>query len=119
MARQNRGWKDGGLDIEDMALVGFIKLMKYLRVVLLQDMAVLQVAYPRCPLFLHSPFFGLEWEAFVALVQNRRTSHNGDNGDNGDNNIATTASLELLRIQPEIAVLLSGLLNSFNSYTNE
>jgi hypothetical protein len=43
MARQNRGWKDGGLDIEDMALVGFIKLMKYLRVVLLQDMAVLQV----------------------------------------------------------------------------
>ena len=43
MARQNRSWKDRGLDIEDIALAGFIKLMKYLRVVLLQDIAVLQV----------------------------------------------------------------------------
>ena len=32
----------GGLDQEDLALEGFIKLMKYLRVVLLQDIAVLQ-----------------------------------------------------------------------------
>ena len=42
LSRQGKGWSEGGLDQEDLALEGFIKLMKYLRVVLLQDMAVLQ-----------------------------------------------------------------------------
>jgi hypothetical protein len=39
---QQQSLGEGGLDQEDLALEGFIKLMKYLRVVLLQDMAVLQ-----------------------------------------------------------------------------
>lgn len=41
---QGKLWREGGLDQEDLALRGFIKLMKYLRVVLLQDMAVLQAS---------------------------------------------------------------------------
>ena len=39
-------WKsyfEGGLDKDDKAGQGFIKLPKYLRVVLLQDLAVLQL----------------------------------------------------------------------------
>jgi hypothetical protein len=40
--KQGRPMKLGGLDEVDTSLEGFIKLMKYLRVVLLQDMAVLQ-----------------------------------------------------------------------------
>jgi hypothetical protein len=42
LQKKGKGWAEGGLDQEDMALEGFIKLMKYLGVVLLQDMAVLQ-----------------------------------------------------------------------------
>jgi len=42
LQKQGKRWRNGGLDQEDLALGGFIKLMKYLRVVLLQDMAVLQ-----------------------------------------------------------------------------
>lgn len=41
--KAKRAWADGGLDEADLALEGFIQVMKYLRVVLLQDMAVLQV----------------------------------------------------------------------------
>lgn len=42
LCKQGKDWAEGGLDQEDMALEGFISLMKYLRIVLLQDMAVLQ-----------------------------------------------------------------------------
>jgi hypothetical protein len=42
LSKQGKAWSDGGLDQEDLALEGFIRLMKYLRVVLLQDIAVLQ-----------------------------------------------------------------------------
>jgi hypothetical protein len=42
--RQGKVWSEGGLDQEDLALEGFIKLIKYLRVVLLQDIAVLQAS---------------------------------------------------------------------------
>jgi hypothetical protein len=37
LSKQGKPWGDGGLDQEDLALEGFIKLLKYLRVVLLQD----------------------------------------------------------------------------------
>ena len=42
LQKKGKGWAEGGLDQEDMALEGFIKLMKYLQVVFLQDMAALQ-----------------------------------------------------------------------------
>jgi hypothetical protein len=42
LSKQGKSWGEGGLDQEDLALEGFIVLMDYLRVVFLQDMAVLQ-----------------------------------------------------------------------------
>jgi hypothetical protein len=36
------GWKEGGLAKEDRAAASFLKLLKVLRDVLLQDLAVLQ-----------------------------------------------------------------------------
>jgi len=50
LLRQGKVWSEGGLDQEDLALEGFIKLIKYLRVVLLQDMAVLQASESLFPL---------------------------------------------------------------------
>ena len=35
-------WKDGGLDKDDIAGQQFLKLLKQLRIILLQDLAVLQ-----------------------------------------------------------------------------
>ena len=39
---QGWGGQDGGLDYDDSAARGFLALLKHLRVVLLQDLAVLQ-----------------------------------------------------------------------------
>ena len=39
-ARRQR-WAEGGLDDDDLAADGFLKLMRRLRIVLLQDLAVL------------------------------------------------------------------------------
>jgi hypothetical protein len=39
---QGKGWKEGGLAEEDRAAASFLKLLKMLRDVLLQDLAVLQ-----------------------------------------------------------------------------
>ena len=39
---RQKSYAEGGLDEDDRAGQGFIKLLKYLRVVLLQDLAVLQ-----------------------------------------------------------------------------
>jgi len=49
--KDGKSWDRGGLDQSDLALEGFIKLMKYLRVVLLQDIVVLQVG-KSCSLML-------------------------------------------------------------------
>ena len=50
------GWAEGGLDKDDLAADGFIKLLQHLRKVLLQDLAVLQPRYPSLPFFAHAPF---------------------------------------------------------------
>jgi hypothetical protein len=55
-----RCWAEGGLDEDDLAADGFLKLMRRLRVVLLQDLAVLQPRYPSLPFFAHAPFYGPE-----------------------------------------------------------
>jgi hypothetical protein len=54
-ARRKR-WAQGGLDEDGLAADGFLKLMRRLRVVLLQDLAVLQPVFPRF-LSLLTPFF--------------------------------------------------------------
>jgi hypothetical protein len=39
---QKKSWAEGGLDDDDMAAEGFLSLLAHLRVVLLQDLAILQ-----------------------------------------------------------------------------
>lgn len=41
-AAQGKGAVDGGLDQDDLAGMGFLKLLRQLRIILLQDMAVLR-----------------------------------------------------------------------------
>ncbi|PMD14622.1 hypothetical protein NA56DRAFT_734929 [Hyaloscypha hepaticicola] len=43
--------------------------MRRLRLVLLQDLAVLQPRYPALPFFAYAPFCGPEWDGFAATVQ--------------------------------------------------
>lgn len=62
-------WADGGLDEDDLAADGFLKLMRRLRVVLLQDLAVLQPRYPSLPFFAYPPFYGPEWDEFALAVR--------------------------------------------------
>jgi Centromere DNA-binding protein complex CBF3 subunit, domain 2/Transcriptional activator of glycolytic enzymes len=69
-ARARRlSWAQGGLDEDDLAADGFLKLMRRLRTILLQDLAVLQPRYPGLPFFAHAPFYGPEWDEFALLVQ--------------------------------------------------
>jgi hypothetical protein len=49
-------WEEGGLDKDDVAGQGFLALLCHLRVVLLQDLAVLQPTYPDLPFFWHEVF---------------------------------------------------------------
>ena len=39
---EGKCWKEGGLDRDDLAGHSFVRLLKHLRIVLLQDLAVLQ-----------------------------------------------------------------------------
>jgi len=43
--------------------------MKRLRIVLLQNLAVLQPQYPFLPFFSYPPFYSKEWEEFVRTVR--------------------------------------------------
>jgi hypothetical protein len=62
-------WAQGGLDEDDLAGDGFLKLMRRLRIVLLQDLAVLQPRFPSLPFFSYPPFYGPEWDEFAYTVQ--------------------------------------------------
>jgi hypothetical protein len=43
--------------------------MRRLCIVLLQDLAVLQLRFPSLPFFIYAPFHGQEWEDFAHTVQ--------------------------------------------------
>ncbi|KAH7460994.1 hypothetical protein FOMA001_g19368 [Fusarium oxysporum f. sp. matthiolae] len=62
-------WAEGGLDDDDLAADGFLKLMRRLRIVLLQDLAVMQPRYPSLPFFAYAPFNGPEWDEFAVAVR--------------------------------------------------
>lgn len=62
-------WAEGGLDEDDLAADGFLKLMRRLRTVLLQDLAVLQPRYPSLPFFAYAPFYGPAWDEFALAVR--------------------------------------------------
>jgi hypothetical protein len=86
-------WAQGGLDEDDLAADGFLKLMRRLCTVLLQDLAVLQPRYPSLPFYAHAPFVGPEWEAFALLVQ-------------ADGAASALQSLLLQRALPELSSVL-------------
>ena len=65
----HQDWEAGGLDQTDVAGHGFLALLRHLRVVLLQDLAVLQPIYPRLALFTQPVFQTPEWAAFAYSVQ--------------------------------------------------
>ncbi|RKK17798.1 hypothetical protein BFJ65_g8123 [Fusarium oxysporum f. sp. cepae] len=67
-------WAEGGLDDDDLAADGFLKLMRRLRIVLLQDLAVLQPRYPSLPFFAYAPFNGPEWDEFAVAVRSDANS---------------------------------------------
>jgi hypothetical protein len=67
-ARHQR-WEQGGLDDDDLAGDGFLKLMRHLRVVLLQDLATLQPRFPQLAFFQHEPFYGPDWDTYAISVQ--------------------------------------------------
>ena len=50
-------WAQGGLDKDDLAIDSFLKLIQCLRLVLLQDLAVLQLRYLVLLFFTHAPFY--------------------------------------------------------------
>ena len=93
-------WAQGGLDEDDLAGDGFLKLLRRLRVVLLQDLAVLQPRFPSLPFFAYAPFYADEWEAFAQTVQA---------------NVADTLeppSLLLQRALPELSSLVESTRNA-------
>jgi hypothetical protein len=90
---RRQGWAQGGLDEDDLAADGFLKLMRRLRTVLLQDLAVLQPRYPSLPFYAHLPFCGPDWDAFALLVQ-------------ADAVASAPQSLLLQRVLPELSSVL-------------
>ncbi|KAF5381020.1 hypothetical protein D9615_004052 [Tricholomella constricta] len=52
----------------DKTLHSFLNLLKLLRVVILQDAAVLSIKYPHCPLWRHAPFSLPEFRVFAAAA---------------------------------------------------
>ena len=62
-------WEEGGLDEDDVAGQGFLALLCHLRVVLLQDLAVLQPDYPDLPFFQHEVFSMPSWIPYSEVVR--------------------------------------------------
>ena len=62
-------WEEGGPDEDDVAGQGFLALLCHLRVVLLQDLAVLQPDYPDLPFFQHEVFSMPSWIPYSEVVR--------------------------------------------------
>ena len=68
-ATRKKSWAQGGLDEDDQAGHGFLTLLKRLRVIVLQDLAILQPDYPGLPFFSLPLFQRQEWVDFAAVVR--------------------------------------------------
>src|SRR5436190_6874646 len=62
-------WEEGGLDEDDVAGQGFLSVLRHLRVVLLQDLAVLQPDFPDLPFFRHEVFGIPSWVSYSEVVR--------------------------------------------------
>src|SRR5436305_1026944 len=87
---EGMSWENGGLDQDDVAAKKFLQLLRYLRVVLLQDLAVLQLRFPGLPHFTNPLFSRPEWKTFASVVQ----------ATNGDEDVPRNVLLE--RSVPEV-----------------
>ena len=72
---RKKSWAQGGLDDDDQAGLAFLALLKRLRVIVLQDLAILQPDYPGLPFFSLPLFQRQEWVDFAAVV---RAAHWGN-----------------------------------------
>ena len=68
-------WEQGGLDDDDFRGKGFLRLLKHLQRVLLQDLAILQPKFPKMRLFGHRLFKTPEWAEFMAIIQVAEAAH--------------------------------------------
>ena len=68
-------WEQGRLDDNDFGGKGFLRLLKHLWRVLLQDLAVLQPKFLKMRLFNHRLFKMPEWAEFMAIVQAVEAAH--------------------------------------------
>ena len=62
-------WEQGGLDEDDVVGQGFLAVLRHLRVVLLQDLAVLQPDFPDLPFFRHEVFRIPSWVSYSEVVR--------------------------------------------------
>src|SRR5436190_17272514 len=62
-------WEQGGLDEDDVTGQGFLAILRHLRVVLLQDLAVLQPDFPDLPFFWHEVFRIPSWVSYSEVVR--------------------------------------------------
>jgi hypothetical protein len=65
---RKESWAQSGLDDDDQVGLAFLTLLKRLRVIVLQDLAILQPDYPGLPLFSLPLFQRKEWVDFAAVV---------------------------------------------------
>jgi Centromere DNA-binding protein complex CBF3 subunit, domain 2 len=105
MRLKGKGWAQGGLDEDDIAGQGFLQLLRQLRVILLQDLAILQQDFPQLLLFTSSLFEHPLWPPFAEKV---RLSVLGKEGDR---------SLLLEQALPELSEVVYGCTD--NLYTQE
>ena len=68
-------WEQGRLDDDDFGGKSFLRLLKHLRRVLLQDLAILQPKFLKMRLFSHRLFETPEWAEFVATIQAAEAAH--------------------------------------------
>lgn len=87
---------DGGVDESDIARYNFLKMLQRLRIVLLQDLAVLQPEHPKLVLFLASVFGTDDWQNWACRVR----------GGVPENSAIANNSLLLEQAVPEIASTL-------------
>jgi len=91
MRSLRKTWDQGGLDEDDIAGQGFLALLCHLRVVLLQDLAVLQPDYPDLPFFQHEVFRMPSWPPYAEII--RASVHNPE----------YSRSLLLEQVLPEVS----------------
>lgn len=81
----------GGIDELDMAAQGFVELLIQLRIIFLQDAALLINKYPKHTMWTHAVFHHPEWAPFASQVQL------------AENNLEEPMDVQLKKVVPVIA----------------